>query len=86
MYRISVTTVLHSLWPTSMDWYFRTPLRAKFLYTSADNNPPSLVKITLYRVCNTLLALGFLIARAVKRHDAQFLSTVENIAGVLAIW
>ena len=69
-----------------MDWYFRSPLRAKFLYTSADNNPPSLVKITLYRVGNTLLALGFLLARAVKHHDEQFLSTLEFIAGGLAIW
>ena len=69
-----------------MDWYFRSPLRAKFLYTSADNNPPSLPKITLYRVGNTLLALGFLLARAVKRHDEQFLSNVEFIAGALAIW
>jgi len=69
-----------------MDWYFRSPLRAKFLYTSADNNSPSLVKITLYRVGNTLLALGFLLARAVKRHDEQFLSTAELIAGGLAIW
>ena len=68
-----------------MDWYFRSPLRAKFLYTSVDNNPP-LVKITLYRVGNTLLLLGFLLARTVKRHDEQFLSTTEFIAAGLTIW
>jgi len=84
--RTAVSAVLDCLWPTAMNWYFRAPLRAKLLYTSADNNPPSPVKITLYRVGNTLLALGYLLARVIRRQDDQFISNVEYVAGGLAIW
>jgi len=69
-----------------MHWYFRSALRAKFLYSSAENNPPSSVKITLYRLGNTLLAIGYLLARVIKRQDDQFISDVEYIAGGLGIW
>lgn len=83
---IAVTAVLDCVWPAAMDWYFRSPVRAKFLYTSANNNPcPPMVKITLYRFGNTLLALGYLLARVIKRRDDGFLSTVEYIAGGLGI-
>ena len=86
LYRIAVTAVVDCLRPTTMDWYFRSPLQAKCLYTSADINCPSTVKITLYRVGNTILALGYLLARVVKRQDDHFISIIEYIAGGLGIW
>jgi hypothetical protein len=84
--RVAVTTVLDCLWPNTMNWYFRSPLRAKFLHTSADNNSPSRVKITLYRVGWTLLTLGYLLARVIKRNDDRFMNTSDLIAAGLGIW
>jgi hypothetical protein len=67
-----------------MDWYFRVPLRYKFLRVRANDEPP--VKITLYRLFNTLCALGYLLARVIKRKDPDFRLTLDLIAGGLGIW
>ena len=83
--RIAVTALLDCLWPTAMNWYFRSPLRAKFLYTSS-NNPPAPVKISLYRLGTTFVVLGYLLARVIKREDDQFMSIIEYIAGGLGVW
>ena len=89
--RIAVTAVLDCLRPTAMDWYFRSPLQAKFLRTSSANtgNDPQasspVIKIALYRLGSTLVALVYLLARAIKRKDGQFTSKVETISGVLGI-
>lgn len=63
--RIAMTAVLDCPWPTAMDWYFRSPLQAKFLCANA----PSPVKITLYWLGNTFLAFGHLLAWVIKRQD-----------------
>ena len=68
-----------------MNWYFRSPLRAKFLYTSS-NNPPAPVKITLYRLSTTFVVLGYLLARVIKCEDNRFMSIIEYIAGGLGVW
>ena len=81
-----MSTVADCLQPTAMEWYFRTPLLAKFLSSSAENNRPPRVKISLYRVANTILLLGYLLARVFKRQDDHFISTIEYIAGGLGIW
>jgi len=78
-----MSVVLDCLRPTAMEWYFRSPLQAKCLYASADN---CAVKITLYRLANTLLALGYLLARIIKRQDNHFICDIEYIAGGLGIW
>jgi hypothetical protein len=85
-YRIAVTAVLDCLWPTGMDWYFRWPLRAKFLYTTSSKNPPAPVKISLYRLGTTFVMFGYLLARVIKREDDRFKSITELIAGGLGIW
>ena len=83
--RIAVTVLLDCLWPTAMNWYFRSPLRAKFLYTSS-NNLPAPVKITLYRLGTTFVVLGYLLARVIKCEDNRFMSIIEYIAGGLGVW
>jgi len=83
--RIAVTALLDCLWPTVMNWYFRSPLRAKFLCTSS-NNPPTPVKITLYRLGTTFVVLGYVIAREIKHEDNRFMSIVDYIAGGLGVW
>ena len=85
-YRIAMTAVLDCLWPTGMDWYFRSPLRAKFLYTTSSKNPPAPVKISLYRLGTTFVMFGYLLARVIKREDDRFMSITELIAGGLGIW
>ena len=70
-----------------MDWYYRSPLPAKFLHTSANNNSNSKrVKITLYWVGWVLLILGYLLARVIMHHDDRFMTTADLIAGGLDIW
>ena len=81
-----MTAVLDCLWPTGMDWYFRSPLRAKFLYTTSSKNPPAPVKISLYRLGTTFVMFGYLLARVIKREDDRFMSITELIAGGLGIW
>jgi hypothetical protein len=68
-----------------MDWYFRYPFRAKFLYTNASSGVLFPMRVTLYRLGNTILALGYLLARAIKRQDDRFISTIELIAGGLGL-
>ena len=84
--RIAVTAVVDCLRPSAMDWYFRSSFQAKCLYTSAENDCPPRVRISLYRVANTILVLGYLLAQVIKRQDDQFMSTINYVAGGLSIW
>jgi hypothetical protein len=81
--RISVTSVLDCLYPKAMDWYFRYTFKHRLLYASVDrdNSPFCPVRITLYRLFNIFLALGYLLVRVIKSQDQGFLSKVEFIFG-----
>jgi hypothetical protein len=68
--------------PELLDWFFRTPIRHKFLL--ANDNKPSM-KITLYRLLSTILPLAYLFLRVGERRDEPFLSTSDQIAGVIGI-